>query len=81
MRTTVTIDDQLLTRVKVLAAGSGRSVGSVIEDALHQLLDRAAAGALTAPVVIPVSGDVARPPLVDILDADALAAALGDDEP
>ena len=43
MRTTVTIDDELLGRVKQLAARSHRSIGSVLEDALRAHLDSDAA--------------------------------------
>jgi predicted transcriptional regulator len=35
MRTTVTIDDSLYSQIKVLAAKSHDSVGSVLEDALR----------------------------------------------
>lgn len=79
MRTTVTLDDQLLAQARVLAAVEHRTVSSVLEDALRQLLARHAPGAPTARVELPVSGEPGVPPLVDILDADALAATLGDD--
>lgn len=39
MRTTVTIDDELLGHAKELAARSHRSVGSVLEEALRTYLD------------------------------------------
>ncbi len=38
MRTTIDLDDQLLTRVKEIAAGTGRTMTAVIEDALRQTL-------------------------------------------
>ena len=41
MRTTVTIDDSLYSDAKVHAARFGRAVGSVIEDALREYLNRA----------------------------------------
>ena len=41
MRTTVTLDDTLYADAKVHAARSGRAVGSVIEDALREYLERA----------------------------------------
>ena len=41
MRTTVTINDTLYADAKVHAARSGRGVGSVIEDALRDYLERA----------------------------------------
>jgi plasmid stability protein len=79
MRTTVNLDDGLLAQVKVAAAQSGRTVSSVVEDALREALARHVAGGRSGPLELPVSGDRDAAPLVDILDADALAAALGDD--
>ena len=38
MRTTVTLDDGLYTQVKVRAAESGMTVGSVLEEAVRQYL-------------------------------------------
>jgi hypothetical protein len=43
MRTTVTIDDEVLGRVKELAARSHRSIGSVLEEALIAHLEHEAA--------------------------------------
>jgi metal-responsive CopG/Arc/MetJ family transcriptional regulator len=43
MRTTVTIDDDLLRAAKVLAAKEDRSMSSVLEEALRALLDRSQA--------------------------------------
>ncbi|MFP5341402.1 MAG: CopG family ribbon-helix-helix protein [Candidatus Limnocylindria bacterium] len=40
MRTTVTIDDQLLMEVKTVAARSGRTISEVIDDALRAALQR-----------------------------------------
>ena len=40
MRTTIRLDDKLLTEVKKLAAHSGRTLTAVIEDALHEVLAR-----------------------------------------
>jgi hypothetical protein len=36
MRTTVTIDDELLAEVKQLAARSHRTIGAVLEDAIRK---------------------------------------------
>lgn len=44
MRTTVTIDDDLLQRAKATAARSGRTLNAVVEDALRQALDARTAG-------------------------------------
>jgi hypothetical protein len=40
MRTTVRIDEELLTQAKEFAARHRRSLNSVVEDALRELLDR-----------------------------------------
>jgi Bacterial antitoxin of type II TA system, VapB len=40
MRTTIRIDEQLLKRAKQLAARSGKTLTSVIEDALREALAR-----------------------------------------
>lgn len=74
MRTTVTIDDQLLAQVKELAARSHRSMSSVVEDALRESLARR--GQTHERVRIPVGGNADDEPLVDILDREALAEAL-----
>ncbi|GAA3620456.1 hypothetical protein GCM10022199_26170 [Marihabitans asiaticum] len=42
MRTTVTIDDGLLAEAKILAAREHRTIGSVLEESLQDLLDRRA---------------------------------------
>ena len=43
MRTTVNIDDRLLAEAKLIAARQHRTIGSVLEDALRQLIDDLAA--------------------------------------
>ncbi len=40
MRTTIRLDDQLLTEVKQFAAQTGRTLTAVIEDALREVLAR-----------------------------------------
>lgn len=45
MRTTVTLDDDLLRAAKVLAAQQDRSMSSVLEEALSDLLERSRADA------------------------------------
>lgn len=78
MRTTITIDDALLTEVKQIAAQTNRTVSSVLEDAVRESIARRE-GVRSARLEIPVSGDPGTKPLVDILDRDALAVALEDD--
>jgi hypothetical protein len=38
MRTTIRLDDQLLTEVKQLAAQTGQTVTAIVEEALRQML-------------------------------------------
>lgn len=47
MRTTVTIEDQLLAETKAIAARSGRSLSQMVEDALREV--QAQRGAATGP--------------------------------
>ncbi|MFG1959048.1 DUF6364 family protein [Nonomuraea sp. NPDC049028] len=56
-RTTVRIDDALLNEAKAYAARNGRSLTSVMEDALRQLLNR--------------STEVADRPRVELITSDA----------
>lgn len=78
MRTTITIDDGLLSQVKEIAARSNRTVSSVLEDAVRETLARRD-GTRPNRVRIPVSGSVDSKPLVDIIDREALAVVLDDD--
>lgn len=70
MRTTVTIDDQLLIEVKTVAAQSGRTLSAVIEDALRaSMLRRAERGSI--PSLPTISGGGLQPG-VDLDDSAAL---------
>lgn len=80
MRTTVTIDDNLLAEAKAIAARSHQSVGSVLEDALREQLARRSAQR-DEPFDLPTFGSHSDRPLVDLDDKDALAQALGDNDP
>jgi plasmid stability protein len=72
MRTTVRLDDQLLSDTKQLAARTGRSFTAVIEDALREILSRQETTAQRAPVrLITVSGNGLLPG-IDLDDSAAL---------
>lgn len=55
MRTTVSIDDELLVEAKRLAAETGRTLGGVIEDALRVSLAHGASGESRPRVQLPSS--------------------------
>ncbi|GAB4434153.1 MAG: ribbon-helix-helix domain-containing protein [Anaerolineae bacterium] len=72
MRTTIRIDDQLLTETKQLAAETGQTLTAIIEDSLRQMLARRQQMADRAPVqLITVSGNGLQPG-VDLDDSAAL---------
>ena len=76
MRTTITIDDDLLAEAKVRAAKSRRTLGAVIDDALRaSFLERPAQ---RAPFVLHTKGHGGFQPGVDLNDKEALAEILGD---
>lgn len=79
MRTTVDLSPDLLAQARAFALAQGSTLSSVLENATREALARHAARAEAGVVSLPVSGDVDSPPLVDILDKNALAVALGDD--
>ena len=71
MRTTVSIDDQLLVEVKTVAAKSGRTLSAVVEDAIRQSLARRS---VVRPVPLPLvkhDGGGLQPG-VDLDDSSAL---------
>ena len=81
MRTTLTIDDHLLSAAKAVAARTHRSIGSVFEDALRQMLARADDPRFTTGVVsLPTDGGSGLQPGVDLENRDQIAELLGDEE-
>lgn len=79
MRTTVTIDDDLLRELKLLAARSNRSIGSVLEDAVRAHLDRTTTSpAHRTPWPSYTPKDPGLRPGLDLEDRDALAEILDD---
>jgi hypothetical protein len=72
MRTTVRLDEQLLTEAKKLAAESGRTLTAILEDALREALARRSPEHKRARVRLKTfKGDGLRPG-VDLDDSAAL---------
>lgn len=80
MRTTVTIDDELLTLAKQRASERGETLGSLVEEALRRELAAATADRprLTPPVF---QGDTGPRPGVDLTSNAALVELLDADVP
>ena len=78
MRTTISIDDELLAQANEIAPRSDQSLSSIIEEALRESLARRTQGGARDRVRLPVGGDSQDKPLVDILDREALTQALGE---
>lgn len=80
MRTTVNIDKHLLAEVKVIAARSHRSMGSVMEEALRAFLDaqqhRPGAERYELPTFTPSKPGLQ--PGVDLEDRDQIAELMGE---
>jgi Bacterial antitoxin of type II TA system, VapB len=72
MRTTIRIDDQLLKKAKQLAARSGKSLASVIEDALRESLARQQISGPREPVHLVTFKGKGLLPGVDLDDSAAL---------
>lgn len=81
MRTTLTIDDHLLSEAKAIAARTHRSIGSVFEDALRQMLARAdGPRPTTGAVSLPSDGGSGLQPGVALENKEQIAELLGDNE-
>lgn len=78
MRTTITIDADLLAEAKALAARSHRTVSSVLEDALRDLLARGTDPRDQDAIRLPAYGRGGLRPGVDLSDKDQVAELLGD---
>jgi Bacterial antitoxin of type II TA system, VapB len=73
MRTTIRLDDDLLKAAKRLAVETGRTLTSLIEDALRQSLSRRHHSGHGAPTKLPVArGGGVLQPGVDLDDSAAL---------
>ena len=77
MRTTVNIDDNLLSQARELAARSRRSLGDVVDDGLRLLLGRQVSD--IDRVELPTFGGSGLRPGIDLEDKDALAALLDEE--
>ena len=80
MRTTITIDDRLLREAKILAARTDRTVSSVLEQALREMLARQAESDDRRRRDFTLPSYHGGGFLVDILDKEALADALGEND-
>ena len=81
-RTTVRIDETLLNEAKAYAAKNGRSLTSVMEDALRQLINRSTEVAERPRVELPLSGPDSGPTLAwaevkELLGQDDIQKVLG----
>jgi hypothetical protein len=72
MRTTIRLDDALLTEAKQLAARTGRTLTAVIEDALRQMLSRTPVPGPRRRFVMPTYGRGGVRPGVDLDDTAGL---------
>jgi hypothetical protein len=72
MRTTIRIDDQLLKEARQFAARSGKSLTSVIEDALRESLARQRGSGRRKPVRLVTFTGKGLLPGVDLDDSAAL---------
>ena len=88
VRTTIRLDDQLFVELKKTAANEGRTLASVIEDALRESLARREAQTIRASVRLPTfRGDGTLPgvdldsnaALLDLMDQDSMRAMKGGD--
>lgn len=73
MRTTVRLDDRLLAEARRYAAQSGRTLTSLIDEGLRDVLARRASAKPIGPVTLPTGGSGGLQPGVSI---DSFAALL-----
>lgn len=79
MRTTIRLDDDLLADAKILAARTGRTLASVIEDALRESLARRTASADTRVELPTFRGGDGLQPGVDLDDSAGLLDLMEED--
>lgn len=76
MRTTIRLDDDLLVEVKQIAARSDKTLTSVIEDALREMLARRRTTKERVPVRLTTVSGGGIQPGVDLDDSAALLALM-----
>lgn len=81
MRTTVTVDDEIYAQARVRAAADGRSVGSVIEEALRLYLLQAGATATLELPPLPTFDGGGLMPGIDLDDMSSVYEVLDEGQP
>jgi hypothetical protein len=76
MRTTLTIDSQVLAEFKRRSAETHQTLSRLIEDALREHLSRGRDSAVTKPVEFPIVGGHGVAPGVDLFSSSGLAEYL-----
>jgi hypothetical protein len=76
MRTTINLPDGLAEHAKRRAVEEGRTFTSLVEEGLRRVLDEPMR---VEARPLPAYGDPARKPLIDLLDREAVWAALDND--
>lgn len=80
MRTTIRLNEQLLTETKKYAAATGQSMTAVIEDALRQILTKQKQLAERPPVYLTTVDGNGLQPGVDLDDSAALLELMDADD-
>jgi len=78
MRTTIRLDDDLLSQVKLHATQSGMSMAAFVEEALRESLSRRSEATRQAPVRLPTVSGQGLQPGVDLDDSAALLELMGE---
>jgi len=81
MRTTLTIDSQVLAEFKRRSAETHQTLSRLIEDALREHLSRGRDAAATRPVDFPIVGGMGVAPGVDLSTSSGLAEYLSGADP
>lgn len=76
MRTTIRLDDDLLAEIKQIAARTDKTLTSVIEDALREMLARQQKTEARAPVRLTTVRGSGLQPGVDLDDSAALLSLM-----